>query len=109
MTREAEMAALRQRGRWTMSDGRTAVRALRASGATVAAFAREHGLHMERLRRWRKRVGKDVTPAAAQLVPVDVITGGARFEVVVGGVVVRVPATFDEAALRRLLAVVATC
>jgi transposase-like protein len=89
-----------------------AIRALRASGGTVAAFAREHGLHMERLRRWRKRVGKDAVAAVtAELVPVDVITGGAgtKFEVVIGGIVVRVPATFDETALRRLLGVVAAC
>ena len=111
-TKALDLAALRGRRRWTKTEAIMAIRALRASGGTVAGFAREHGLHQERLRRWRKRVGKDaMAPVATKLVPVDVITAsaGPKFEVVIGGIVVRVPTTFDEAALRRLLGVVAAC
>jgi transposase-like protein len=109
MTKELELAALRGGRRWTMSDGRAVVRALRASGSTLAAFARAHGLRVERLRRWRIRVGLDTGPVATSLVPVEVIANGAlaKFEIVIGDIVVRVPATFDEGALRRLLGIVA--
>lgn len=117
MTRD-EIAALGARKRWTVMEGRAVMRAMQATGASVAAFAAEHGLHVERLRRWRKRVGKGAvvrsggTPKTLRIpvVPVAVVGGAAvKFEVVIGDVVVRVPAGFDEAALRRLLVVVAAC
>lgn len=96
------------------------------SGLSVAEFARRHGISPGSLGWWRyitrrravepsdrkarARVGRrahegfvEVRVEREQGIEVDVMRGG--FEVVVpGGCVVRVPAHFEAAALRRLLA-----
>ena len=45
------------RRRWTPADARSAVAALEASGLSPLAFARREGLEVERLYRWRRRLG----------------------------------------------------
>ena len=102
--------------RWSVDDARAALADLEASGLDLAAFASGAGLDPQRLARWRRRLaGFDVAPAFEEVVlraaPREVAAGAVepreRFEVVlVSGRVVRVPATFDEAVLERLLAVV---
>jgi transposase-like protein len=96
------------------------------SGLSVAEFARRHGISPGSLGWWRyiarrraaersgtetrTRVGRaaqgkfvEVRVEPEQGVEIDVMRGG--FEVVLpGGCVVRVPAHFEAAALRRLLA-----
>jgi hypothetical protein len=76
---------------------------LERSGASLAAFAKREGLSAERLYRWRARLAKaafvEVRPGIAGT------AGGGVLEVVLArGRVVRVPADFNEAALRRLIA-----
>ena len=46
-----------RRKRWTAAEGREAVATWAASGESVAAFCRGRGIHPERLRRWRQRLG----------------------------------------------------
>ncbi len=53
---EARWARLREKRRWGADDAKWAVGAWAASGETIAAFAARHGLHRERLRRWRSRL-----------------------------------------------------
>jgi transposase-like protein len=84
------------------------------SGQTAAEFAAAGGFHAETLRHWkyklrREREGKTSTPT---LPLVEVITSAAtttadaRFEIELArGCRLRVPATFDGEALRRLLAI----
>jgi transposase-like protein len=50
------MRRLREKKIWTEEDGRSAVAAWRASGESLAAFAREQGLGDGRLRFWRDRL-----------------------------------------------------
>jgi hypothetical protein len=98
------------RPRWTERDAREVLAALRRSGKSVGEFATEHG----RVYLWRRRLGKAeptifqellVRPAAQRAVP---DAGENLFEIVLAsGDVVRVPPSFDAAALARLLDVLA--
>jgi hypothetical protein len=100
------------RPRWTERDARAALAALERSGKPVRVFAEEHGLDPQQLYAWRRRVaGGDGTTFRELVVrPSSPPThgDGAPFEIVLpSGTVVRVPASFDGAALARLLDVVA--
>jgi len=112
----------RERRRWTLGDGRALVAALRASRQTATAFARQHGIHEERVRRWVRRVEQrraappapPSTPATAPapaplaFAPVRLVERAEpecpALEVAVGGAVIRVRRGFDEALLGRVVA-----
>ena len=95
--------------RWTESEAREVLAVLERSGQTVAAFAAEHGLDMQRLYYWRRRVAGGDPIMFRELVvrPAQPFAQHAPFEIVLGsGLVVRVPPAFDADALGRLLEVV---
>lgn len=103
----------RGRQRWQQADGEAMVSALRASGGTLAEFARRHGLHPARVQRWVARVAKRgrraAGGAAVGFAPVRITEkqtagSGLVLEVVVGGAVVRVGRGFDNELLRRVVA-----
>jgi len=89
----------------------------RSSGQTAREFAARHGVNPSTLSGWAWRFGREKdgssrgrscpedrpVPRMIELrgYPVD----DERFELVIGGRRVRVPPSFDEDALRRLLAV----
>lgn len=56
--------------RWNAADGEAAVSAWRASGESISAFARRHGIDAQRICWWRDRL-EDRAEAAA-LVPVRI-------------------------------------
>lgn len=114
------------RNKWDEDRARQAVEQWRASGETVAKYARKHGLSAWTLYDWRKRLGEQ-SPSTAEpsepgpttrqatrgaFLPVRVaqVSTAAHgvatpMEVVLaGGRVVRVGSDFDGAALRRLVA-----
>ncbi len=101
------------RPRWTEQDARNALAALRRSGKPVSVFAAEQGLDPQRLYSWRRRLGQAEPTRFQELIVRPsaggssvVATGDALFEVALSsGVVVRVPSSFDAAALERLLEV----
>jgi transposase-like protein len=103
------------RPRWTLEDGREVIAALNRSGKSVSVFSAEHGLDPQRVYLWRRRLVAAVEPAAFREVVVQpaarrpsVDVQGAPFEIALtSGQVVRVPASFDAAALARLLDVLA--
>ena len=86
------------------------------SGLSGHEFAAEHGLKPQRLYRWRRRLDRavgaprtfeEVRVARAAVVVDDDRTVDPRFEIELrSGRVVRVSPSFDETALRRLLAIV---
>lgn len=105
---------------------RRMVREWRRSGLSVRAFCAEHGLAEPSFYSWRRSiaerdlhgdqratasartVGNDGADDRPLFVPLRVVpaAAGMAFEVVLGqGRVVRVPAHFDPAALRQLLAI----
>jgi transposase len=100
-----------ERVRWTEQDARNTLAALRRSGKPVSLFAAERGLDPQRLYAWRRRLGKAEPTTFQELTVrssprISVVAGDAPFEIALpSGVVVRVPASFDAAALGRLLEV----
>jgi transposase-like protein len=102
------------RPRWTEQEARAVLSALEHSRQPVSVFATEHGLDPQRLYSWRRRLGKAEPTTFRELIvrPSAVVspspTSAAPFEIVLAsGVVVRVPASFDAAALERLLEILA--
>jgi transposase-like protein len=98
------------RPRWTEQDARHALAALKRSGKPVSVFAAQYGLDPQRLYSWGRRLGKAEPTAFRELIvrpfARSSIEGEASFEVILSsGVVVRVPSSFDAAALERLLEV----
>jgi hypothetical protein len=106
-----------KRRRWTVSEARTVLAAQEASRLTPAEFATREGLDVQKIHRWRRRLSSAKTaalavPGFAEVTPaVGATRAEARFEVeLASGHVVRVPAGFDGADLRRLIAALeATC
>jgi hypothetical protein len=100
-----------ERLRWTEQDARSALAALRRSGKPVSVFAAERGLDPQRLYSWRRRLGKAEPTTFEELTVrssprISVVDGDGPFEVAFpSGVVVRVSASFNPAALERLLEV----
>ncbi len=115
------------RMQWNEDAARELVGELQASGETVAEYARKRGLNAWVLYDWRRRLGMREQPRLASSEPATHATALARsaflpvrvsrrhvpvapssepLEVVLGsGRVVRVPPSFDGAALRRLVSV----
>ena len=97
--------------RWTEREARDALAALRHSGKPVSVFAAEQGLDPQRLYSWRRRLGKAEPNTFQEVIvrrsaPVAMVREDAAFEVALpSGITVRVPASFDAAALERLLEV----
>jgi len=80
---------LAEKRTWTEEDGQDVIAAWRASGQTIAAFAREHGVGDGRLRWWRDRVGGAGNGASApvegpRLVRVEVEQSAGRSAVAAG-------------------------
>ena len=118
---------------WRRRQALVVVAALEASGKSLRRFAREHGVTASRLKRWRRRLRSEPAPEeqsaedsptpradAIELVPVTVreprelprpglFAPPMTLDVVVGPVTVRVPQSFDEEHLRRVVAVLASC
>jgi hypothetical protein len=79
--------------------------ALERSGQPVSAFAAEHGLDPQRVYLWRRRLGASAERTTFREVVVRA-DGSDRFEIVLtSGMTVRVPASFDDDSLERLLGV----
>jgi hypothetical protein len=96
--------------RWTVDDAREVLGDLGRSGKPIGVFATARGLDPQRLYSWRRRLGVVTTPTEFEEVVLRSSRAEGndreRFEVVLcTGHVVRVPASFDPADLRRLLEV----
>ena len=112
--RTRNSSAYLARRRWTAEEAGQALAALDGSGLPLLEFAQREGVQPQRLLRWRRRLAAPTSAVFEEVVPVRVAEGEADarasagcFEVVLSsGRVVRVPASFESDALRRLLAVV---
>jgi transposase-like protein len=82
--RGAELRALCEQPRWSEDEARVVVAACEASGQSVAAFAREHGIDAVRVLRWRSRVeGSETAASLPALLPVTVRPSSSAPSVVV--------------------------
>jgi hypothetical protein len=91
--------------RWNEDDARQVLDALERSGLSVGAFAAENGLDPQRVYLWRRRLGASAerTTFRELVVRPD---ASDRFEILLrSGTTVRVPASFDDDSLARLLGV----
>lgn len=93
--------------RWTPEEARAALTKQEASRLSPSAFAEREGLDVQRLYRWRRRLGREIRRVVAAAAPtfVEVRTQRAeRVEVVLpSGRVVRVSEDIDGEVLRRLV------
>ena len=92
--------------RWGDAKRRELLAAFRKSGLSLKAFAERAGVPYSTMAYWRQR-GEVADPP--RFVPVEVAREGGPLEVVVGAVVVRVGADFDEAHLVRLVRSLRAC
>jgi transposase-like protein len=105
------MSKRRHRGR---DEQRRLIQEWEESGESVAAFAARIGVASNTLYRWRapKTTALPTLPEStlARIVEVQAaaMPADTRFEIEFGGRRVRVPASFDETGLRRLLRVLET-
>jgi transposase-like protein len=94
--------------RWSGEERRQLLAAQEESGLSLWAFARESGIPYTTLAHWKRSVA-----GGPRLVPVEVVQEAeprhAVLEVVVGGVVVRVPRDAEEALLARVVRVLRAC
>jgi transposase-like protein len=100
---KSQFDSLLSRPRWAPEDAREVIAALERSDKPVSTFAADHGLDPQRVYAWRRRLGGAERTTFQELVvrpPLD----AAPFEVALtSGDIVRVPPSFDAAALARLL------
>ena len=102
----ASRFAISNESRWTEEDAHSVLEKASTSSKSLSAFARGQGLNPQRLYWWRSRLAAQ-RPATVGFQEVRLPTESlSSFEVVLrDGLVIRVPASFDPAALCRLLAV----
>jgi hypothetical protein len=109
----------RQR-RWKIADARSVLAALAASELSLPELASREGLQPQRLRRWQRRLAREVRrpararrpaspavpapPAVTELRPSPSLRPVEPIEIVLGsGVILRVAATIDPAAPGRVV------
>ena len=110
MTTVTVLPGAERRRRWSASQKTRIVAESLAPGAMVAEVARRHDVHPNLLHHWRRQA-KRATGVGQPLsfLPVAVASQGSSgrrtgtIEIELGGVVVRVDAAVDEAALGRVL------
>jgi hypothetical protein len=108
MPKPAAAAESTRRRRWKIEEARSV---LDASGLSLSEFAIQKGLQPERLRRWQRRLAREVraatpaTPGVIELRPRPSLRSAEPIEILLGsGVTLRVAETIDPATLARLIA-----
>lgn len=78
--RQAPSFQLPSRRRWNATDAQRVLAAIKASGQTVADFARKHGLRAGRIEVWRRRLGAEGPSESATFQEVARATVSAALE-----------------------------
>jgi transposase-like protein len=101
------------RRRWSERERRELLAVHAESGLSLSAFAREFGVPLSTIARWRRARGASHSAAVPRLLPVEVVDGPAlarsAIEAFAGGVTVRVPAEADDALLARIVRALRSC
>ena len=110
MTTVTVLSGPERRRRWSASQKQQIVEESLAPGATASEVARRHDVHPNLLHHWRRQVRQgNAESRPIGFLPVAVRGDGSptrrsgTIEIELGGVVVRVDAAVDEAALGRVL------
>src|SRR3954463_2030639 len=102
MPKARQVARFTNRRRWTVEEAREAIAAQAASELSVREFAMREGLEVQRLYRWRRRLGTEEVgrPAFIEVQP----RRAEPIEIVLrSGLVVRVAESIDVDVLRRIV------
>ena len=93
------------------AEARSLLASAERSGLERSEWARQHGIDGRSLQAWRLNLARQEQPKVrfVELVSATPVMVPARYVVHVGGLSVEVDDRFDEATLRRLLSVVASC
>lgn len=107
-TRPAGLTTLVLSRYWRAAEAAQVVEVWRQSGVSGAAFAREHGLSVRRLLRWRDRLARAEAPVFHPVRVVDPHEPASAERAVLelevrGGRRIRVPAGFDAELLEELV------
>lgn len=112
MTTVTVLSGPERRRRWSSTEKARIVAESLAPGVQVAEVARRHDMHANLLHHWRRQArqgaaaGRPVSFLPVAVARPDSSAGrSGRIEIELGGVVVRVDAAVDEAALGRVLRV----
>jgi transposase len=96
------------RRRWSVADARAVLTALEESRLSPGAFAERERIDVQRLYRWRRRLGGELVAAAPKATPefVEIRAVGAELVEVVlrSGRVLRVAESIAPTSLARLVA-----
>jgi len=98
-----------RRRRFSQEEKQTILKAVSEAGATVSEVSRRYGVGRSLIHNWRRQQAMAMLGATVRFAPVSVAPekpapGGGTIEIELGdGVRVRVDASVDEAALRRVL------
>lgn len=110
MTTVTVLSGPERRRRWSASQKARIVAESLAPGVSVAEVARRHDVHANLLHHWRRQARQGAAAGRpVSFLPVAVASPGSSarragtIELELGGVVVRVDAAVDEAALGRVL------
>jgi len=96
--------AYRSRRRWTTADAQVMLAELASSGLSIAEFAEKTGLDVNRVYRWRRRIGSSASVALAKRPAfIEVKRPAHAVEVLLrSGRVLRFSEGIDTAALARI-------
>ena len=105
MPRKRSEVTSSKRRRWKVADARAILAGLESSGLTLAAFAAREGLKVERLRRWRQRLGTVEKSIAATPAFIEVRRRAPDSVAIVlcSGRMLRVSEAIDAEVLRRIV------
>jgi hypothetical protein len=96
MSGKARTADGKRWRRWTEAEARAVLEELSGWGGSLVDFARSKGVSTHRLAYWRKRLPEARPPAFVSVaLPGDTSAPRTGIEILVGGVVVRVPDELD--------------
>jgi hypothetical protein len=93
---------------WREDDARDVLNEWRASGLSMAAFCRAHGLKVKRLERWHRRLRDDQQPDETRFVSFAMepsVVSPQPICMLLGEVRVEIPPGFHEETLLRLVRV----
>lgn len=98
---------------WGERDARACVKAAKAAGLSLGAWARAHGVDGRSLHAWSVNLGlvpsSLAKPKLIELVPTPVSHAGARYVVRVGDVALEVDDDFRDETLARIVRALRAC
>lgn len=98
---------------WGERDARACVKAAKAAGLSLGAWARNHGVDGRSLHAWSVNLGLSpsaiMKPKLIELVPTPALRGSARYVVRVGDLEIEIDDDFTDETLARIVRALRAC